>query len=365
MKETIKKNAKYILNILFIALIGFLTFRLLFHGQEFSTIIKDLHNAKKGWILLGALLVFLFVAGESVIIKYMLRLFKCKIPFRQCLKYSFIGFFFSCITPSSSGGQPAQMYYMKKDGIKLGFSTLIMLIITVAYKSVLVILGLVMLIFKHSYIEDHMGRLNWLLTLGFILNVGFIVLLVFIFFKPLWARKMGIKIVNFFTSIRIVKQENNEKFVNKITRICDNYIAGADYIKHNVHSVIKIFLITLVQRTFLFAVTWVVYKSYGLSGSGFIDLLTLQVMIGVACEMMPLPGAAGITEGCFLVMFGDIFGDLVKPAMLLSRGLSFYFLLLMSAAVTLVAHILVMRRDGKNSENENISEENMKGKDLK
>lgn len=131
MRKFIKSNLKYILNIGFIALIGWAVFRLLFKDQELSDIIKDLHMAHKGWLVLGVLFVFLFVAGESVIIKYMLTMFKQKIKFRTCLKYSFIGFFFSYITPSSSGGQPAQMYYMKKDGIKLGHSTVIMLVITV------------------------------------------------------------------------------------------------------------------------------------------------------------------------------------------------------------------------------------------
>ena len=143
-----------------------------------------------------------------------------------------------------------------------------------------------------------------------------------------------------------MKEEKKEKNILKINKICETYMTGADYIKHNIHSVIKIFLITVVQRTFLFAVTWVIYKAYGLSGTSFFDVLTLQVMIGVACEMMPLPGAAGITEGCFIVLFGSVFGELVKPAILLSRGLSFYFLLIMSAVVTFVAHFIVMKKQG-------------------
>ena len=69
----------------------------------------------------------------------------------------------------------------------------------------------------------------------------------------------------------------------------------------------------------------------------------------VAVEMLPLPGAAGVTEGCFTYMFMSIFtAELVKPAMLLSRGLSFYLLLIMSALVTFVAHFIVMRNDKKN-----------------
>lgn len=353
----IKKNLKYVLNIAFILVIGWLTLRLLFHGEEFSDIVNDLHLADKSWLALGVVFVFLFVAGESTIIKYMLRFFDVKIPFVRCLKYSFIGFFFSCITPSASGGQPAQMYYMKKDGIKIGFSTLIMLMITIAYKAVLVLLGVFFLVFNFSFVKLHVGKLWWLLAVGFVLNIAYILGLIFIFYKPLWARKMGIKLINFLTRVKILKEKNNEKYINKIKRICDNYMIGAEYIKSNVHTVVNIFLITIVQRIFLLAVTWIVYKAYGLSGTSFFGIVTIQTMIGIAVEMLPLPGAVGVTEGCFTYMFMGVFTEkLVRPAMLLSRGLSFYVLLVMSAAVTLGAHLIVLRKDKKNGVLNNAEE---------
>lgn len=339
---------KYVLNIGFIVLICWLTFRLLFSGQEFSSILEDLHNADIRWLAVGLLLAFMFVAGESCIIYYMLRVLGQKTKFLRCLKYSFIGFFFSDITPSASGGQPAQMYYMKKDGVKIGFSTLIMLLITIAYKAVLVILGLIFLIFNYSLVTDHVGKMGWLLILGFALNIAFIAVLAAVFVKPVWARKAGIKIVNLLTNIKIIKSKNNQRYIEKITRICDTYTIGADYIKNNLHTVVNVFLITAVQRLSLFAITWIVYKSYGLSGYGILPVIALQTMIGISVEMLPLPGAAGITEGCFMIMFDRIFGkELVRPALLLSRGMSFYAVLIAGGLVTFASHIIVMRRDKK------------------
>lgn len=344
--KAIKKNMKYVLNIGFIVLICWLTFRLLFSGQEFSSILEDLHNADTRWIAVGLLLAFMFVAGESCIIYYMLRVLGQKTKFLRCLKYSFIGFFFSDITPSASGGQPAQMYYMKKDGVKIGFSTLIMLLITIAYKAVLVILGLIFLIFNYSLVADHVGKMWWLLILGFALNIAFIAVLAAVFVKPVWARKAGIKIVNLLTNIKIIKSKNNQKYIEKITRICDTYTIGADYIKNNLHTVVNVFLITAVQRLSLFAITWIVYKSYGLSGYGILPVIALQTMIGISVEMLPLPGAAGITEGCFMIMFDRIFGkELMRPALLLSRGMSFYAVLIAGGLVTFASHIIIMRRD--------------------
>ncbi|MBR1864146.1 MAG: flippase-like domain-containing protein [Ruminococcus sp.] len=329
----------------FIVLVLFLTYRLLFKGQEISEILKDIRHASPGWIVSGGAAVFFFIAGESCIIFYMLKVFRQKIRFLSCLKYSFIGFFFSYITPSSSGGQPAQMYYMKKDGVKIGFSTLVMLVITIAYKAVLVLLGLVLFVVRNDTVAEYGDGLGFLLPLGAVLNVAFIGILAFVFFRPAYARRAGIKVVNALTGL-VIRPENNERYVSRITRICDTYTMGATYVRENMHTVAVVFLMTVVQRLWLFSVTWIVYKAYGLSGVSFIDIVTMQVMIGVAVEMLPLPGAAGITEGCFILAFTDIFGEeLIKPAMLISRGLTFYAVLIVGGIVTMIAHIMVIKSD--------------------
>ncbi len=340
-----KKKISYALNILIIVFIGFATIKLLFGDADLKIIMQDLRRAKKEWLILGLAFVIFFIAGESVIIKYMLRMFNVKTPFYQCLKYSFIGFFFSDITPSSSGGQPAQVFYMKRDGIKIGYSSLIMLVVAVTYKAALVVMGIVFYALKRNFIMQNMGDWFWLLIVGFFLNIIYIAGLIIIFYKPLWARKFSIKVVNLLCRIHILKWKNNEKYINKIDRICDNYIKGAEYIKANLHTVLNIFLMTVVQRLFLLSVTYLVYRSYSLTGTSFLENVAIQTMISIAVEMLPLPGAAGITEACFIVMFGGIFGQqYVRTGMLLSRGLSFYFVLIVGGMVTLIAHILSMRK---------------------
>ena len=342
----IKKILKYALNIALILIITFLTLHLIFKEQELPAIIRDLKSADKRWIAGGAAAAVAFVAGESVIIHYMLRVLEQKTSFFRCLKYSFIGFFFSYITPSSTGGQPMQMYHMKKDKIKIGYSTLIMLLITIAYKSVLILMALGFLMFNFGTVEQYAGDMKWLIVLGFVLNLSFIALLLLVFLKPIWARALGIKNVGLLSKLRVIKRKNKDKYTEKVIRICDTYAMGADYIKKNLAVVFKIFVLTALQRICLFSVTWIVYKAYGLSGTSFIDILTLQIIIAVAVEMLPLPGAAGISEGCFLLTFTEIFGEgLVKPALLINRGITFYLILLIGAVVTLGAHIINIKRE--------------------
>lgn len=61
----------------------------------------------------------------------------------RCIQYSFIGFFYSGITPSATGGQPVQLYYMSKDGNRGSDSTVVLMTVAVVYKFVLVILVVV------------------------------------------------------------------------------------------------------------------------------------------------------------------------------------------------------------------------------
>ena len=244
-----------------------------------------------------------------------------------------------------------QMYHMKKDKIKIGYSTLIMLMITIAYKSVLVLMALGFLIFNFDFVAQHAVDMKWLIVLGFVLNMSFISALMLVFIKPIWARAIGIRTVDILTKLRIMKRRHKEKYTEKIIRICDTYAMGADYIKRNLWVVLNVFLITAAQRICLASITWMVYKAYGLGSTSFIDILTLQIMIGVAVEMLPLPGAAGITEGCFLLAFTDIFGlELVKPALLISRGLTLYLILLLGGIVVFTVYCAGIKKDRKKSE---------------
>lgn len=345
-----RKFLKYAVSGLFLVTIFWLTFRLLFAGQELPEILADIAHADPAWLLPGAAAALGYVAGEGSVICYMLCALGQKTPLFHCIKYSFIGFFFSYITPSSSGGQPAQMYYMKRDGIRIGHSTLIMVLITILYKSVLVILGALLLVLRFQTVLHHAGKMGWLLALGFVLNIAFIALLSLAALKPERAKRAGVGLVGWLTRRGILREQTRTKLTGKIERVCATYSAGAAYLRSHKSVLVTVLLLTLAERLCMLVIPWFVYHAYGLSGYSLIDIVTLQVMISVAVEMLPLPGAAGITEGCFFMVFTDIFGpETVGPGLLVSRGLSFYLVLIAGGIVTLLAHIQLVRRARRGS----------------
>ena len=117
-----KSRKKIIFNGVFLAVVFALTIYGVFHGEDLSSMMDAIHRADKRWLIPGIALVAFFIWGESIIIWYMMRSSGIQLKKRTCFLFSSVGFFFSCITPSASGGQPMQIYYMKKEKISIRFS---------------------------------------------------------------------------------------------------------------------------------------------------------------------------------------------------------------------------------------------------
>ena len=122
-----------------------------FHGEDLESMMDAIRSADKRWLAPGLALVAFFIWGESIIIWYMMRSYGIKVKKKTCFLFSSVGFFFSCITPSASGGQPMQAYYMKKKNIPIPVSAVILMIITITYKLVLVVIGIGVAVLEEDF----------------------------------------------------------------------------------------------------------------------------------------------------------------------------------------------------------------------
>ena len=128
-----RNKKKSIFNTIFLILIFSITVYMVFKGEDLGEIIHTVRQADPVYLLVSVVCVVLFILGESVIIFYMMRTLGAKVKMGHCALYSFVGFFFSCITPSASGGQPMQIYFMKKDKLPIPVTTLVLMIVTITY----------------------------------------------------------------------------------------------------------------------------------------------------------------------------------------------------------------------------------------
>lgn len=322
-------------------LIMFLTFYALFSGRDLAEIGRALRGMSPWYLVLSVALALFFVCAEGFLIWYLLRSLKARnkecmaSSLSRCIQYSFIGFFYSGITPSATGGQPVQLYYMNRDGNRGSDSTVVLMTVAVAYKFVLVILGISILIFWFSPLHDELGPYFPLYLLGLSLNVILVVLILGVMLFPKVILHLALLFESLFIRLKIWKRSDERE--KKLNGFIENYQQAVSRLKGHKKSLFVVLLVTFLQRCSVFVLTYMVYLGFGLHGAGAVKVILLQAAVYIAVDMLPVPGAQGITELMYQAVFIHVFsGPYLIPSMMVSRGINFYFLLLVSLGVVMV-----------------------------
>lgn len=334
---------KKIANTLFLLLVFALTIYSVFRGQNLHAVVRAIMKVDP-WYLLPAITgVVIFIWCESIIIHYMLGTLKIHAKKWTCFLYSCVGFFFSGITPSASGGQPMQIYYMRKNKIPIPVSTIVLMIVTITYKLVLVIIGLFVAFFQRGFVHRYLEGILPVFYLGVGLNVFCCIFMSILSFHPALAKGIMMTCLKIMVKFHLLK--NKPGRAEKLSDSMDQYNETAAYLRTHKGVIINVIIITFLQRFALFFVTWFVYRSFGLHGAHIYDVVMLQAVVSVSVDMLPLPGGMGISENLFLIIFKRVFAaGLLLPGMILSRGIAYYVQLLLSAAMTLYAHLTIGRK---------------------
>lgn len=332
-----QSGKKTLFNIVFLLAVFGLTVYGVFHGEDLGAMMDAIRSSQIGWLVPGVGLVVFFIWGESIIIWYMMRSFGIRLKKRVCFLFSSVGFFFSCITPSASGGQPMQIYYMKKEKIPIPVSTVILMVVTITYKLVLVVIGLGITIFARGFLHHYLEGILPVFYLGLALNVFCVTLMTVLVFHPVLAREMLLKGMGLLERLHLMKKKEARR--QKLNDSMEVYRETAVYLKDHKRVLFHVIIITFLQRMALFSVTWFVYRAFQMQGTPAVDVVFLQAVISVSVDMLPLPGGMGISETLFLNIFAPVFRQVLLPAMVLSRGLGYYSQLLISALFTVAAQL--------------------------
>ena len=100
---------------------------------------------------------------------------------------------------------------------------------------------------------------------------------------------------------------------------------------------LKVTTVSLIQIICWFSVPWAVYHAMGESGSSYGSMFLHQIILYMTTALLPFPGAEGISEFSFVKLFAGIFTSVpVAAAVMVNRGISFYFLLILSGIFSIV-----------------------------
>lgn len=340
-----KSHRKILINAVLFFLVFALTVYGVFQGEDLRQLFQAIQQADPFWLFPAIACVFVFIWGESIILWHMMHSYGIHMKERHCFLVSSVGFFFSCVTPSASGGQPMQIYFMKKEKIPIPVATIILMIVTIIYKFVLVVIGLGILLFAGDFLELYLSDILLIFYLGLGLNILCVTFMILLVFHPFLAKKMMVAGLQLLERMHFIR--HREGRLTTLELSMDLYNETAKYMREHPWLIIRVFLITFVQRTALFAVTYFVYRAFSLNSFPAFTIILLQAVISVSVDMLPLPGGMGISETLFLTIFAPVFKELLLPGMVLSRGLGYYSELLISAIFTLAAVVVFERRQQK------------------
>ena len=337
LNPKLKKFLKYTLNIVVIFGITALTLHLLFKDNEPKKILSEIEEADCRWLGLAGLLMVVFVCGESVQFRMLFKGMKQKVSMIKCILLSNIGFFFSQITPGASGGQPLQIIYMTKLGVNAFVSTLVCMLVTLVYKLVLVILFFTALILRPALVGGAISDVILFFVIGIVCQLAFGSFLLICVLKPAFASWIVEKAIKLGTKLKLVK--NPEALSEKAENSIKQYEAASDFLKKNTHIMVKMAFLTIIQRLAYFAVTFCVAKALHVEDCDIVDVIALQVVLSLAVDILPIPGASGVNEIVFVRLQTMIFGTLVSAGLLLNRGITYYLFAVVTGIFTLIAHL--------------------------
>ncbi len=351
-KRTKESKKKYIISILFSILLIIITAIVIFTEYDAKDLFDIIGNVYYRYVFIAIILVILYIALEGIALKVILHSMKCPIVPGKSFVYASIDYYFSAITPSATGGQPMLVYYMAKDKISIANSSLALIMNTALYKIVLLLLSLIALICCPSIVGSSVLMIV-LFILGALINVSVVLICFLAAFRKDLVEKIGYKCIRFFTKLKFVRHPDkvNKSFQKKM----DEYEEGANFLKKKPLSSILAGLINLIQRVAMFSIAFFVFlafqKNFDLGHHSYIELFSIQVIIALCVDSLPLPGGVGISELLYISLYEIIYAaEMIAPAMLLTRGICFYFPLLLTACISLANHFYIIVKNKKRGE---------------
>ncbi len=322
--KNIKKNT--IILLMITILILFIVLK-----DDFSNIVKSLSSMNIGYILL-AIILFLLSIFFKAYVNYKTIANKEKISLLEAFKHNLITQFFNGITPFSTGGQPMEIYMLTEHKIKLSEATNITIQNFIFYQTALVIYGMLAVMYnKVFYIFPQESILKKFVLLGFLINTLVAVALFMITFSKTMTEKIAHLIINFLSSIKIIKNQNQAQ--EKIDKKLNEFHESAKKIRKRKKLFIGGVGLNLLSLTCLYIIPLlIVYSLKDFTSLTISKTLTASAYVLIIGSFVPIPGASGGIEYGFLKFFGTFLSKNITTAVLLVwRFITYYLGMILGA----------------------------------
>ncbi len=334
MKSTNKQTLKKVLNLSFIVGTFAAVVYFALKSGDITQIKTALVSMDFRW-LLGAFLCWgLYAFLEGFITFVFFRFQKVNTNVRTNLMVGLIGMYYSSITPAATGGQPMQVYSLKKRGVPAGISSSALAVKFFCWQCALLLLGAVLWLNNHSFISQNMQGGVWFLLIGFLVNSLTVVGVILLAVSRNAVRALIIFFVNLANKLRIIKDK--AKTASRLDAALSDFHASVDLLTKHPFQFLVLFMLSLLEVLSMMSAIFFVYRGLGLHSATYVQLITMQTMLFIAASFTPLPGASGAQEGGFYVFFGSLFPQsIIFAAMFVWRFVTYYLSILVGFSAVL------------------------------
>lgn len=330
-KETKPVNKKLtILNFLLIILIFVGLFIYMIKVDGIDNILKILHTADYKWVLGGVFCLIIYWICETLTLHIPLkRLYKDQ-KMTSSLKVSMIGQLFNNITPFASGGQPVQAYVLNKENRRISDSLSVMALKFIITQIALVVSTLFVVVLEFNFFMELMQDYIWVAILGFAINIVAIIVVILAGVKKRAITIITNPIITLVGKIRILK--NPEKTRNKLDESIDNFGMQFKVMKSEKKMTLEMFITAIIQSFAYYSITYMVYRAFGNSEIGFLQIIPVQALLLLIMTFIPTPGSGLGAEGGFYLLFNSIFKEgTINISILFWRIYTFYLPIIVGA----------------------------------
>lgn len=295
-------------------------------------------------LVLAAVCAFGFVAFEALTLRCACQPFGHKVPFCRGMTYSAADIYFSAITPSATGGQPACAYFMLKNGLSATAVTAVLLANLMMYTFALLVVGLLSFILSPAVFLSYGIFAKVLILVGIAAQALLAVFFTMLVKNERLLQKICLGVINFLAKVRLCRKR--DKWVARIERAMKEYGGCVSVMQSHKNMLARLLLLNILQRVSSISVTLFVHAATQ-GWSGVHKIWAMQGFALVGSNAVPIPGAMGVSDYLMLCGFKQVMSQQAAANLeLLSRSLSFYFCIIF-CGLWVLASYLILRRRGK------------------
>lgn len=300
------------------------------------------HGVNLFFILAAAACFGLCILMETFKYEAMLRAAEGRSNMRAAFDVAVLGKYYDNITPLGAGGQPFQVYYLKKRGFSTGTSAALPIAGFLFLQLAFVLTAVVVFVFNGKVMQSVALRISAYIGLCFYLFLPLVIILFSLMPKTLGRIIKGF--IWIFHRIHIVK--DYAYTVEKTLTSLEEYRSSLVLLSKTPMLFAKIFFFSLIYQVSILSIPFFVLRAFG-SDQGWLSVFCLCVFIYAAIAYIPTPGNAGAAEGSFYAIFSSLNSGYLFWAVLIWRFFCYYGFLLMGLGLYATSSIKVKRGANK------------------